>query len=100
MADTTIAEHQRTALKILDEHILDSAVLVNKCPLDYGRHILAPRFDLGNLQKLSTELYYHVLGYVDVKSLLVFRRVSQNAMTTVDSMIEYRKVSKNHFKEN
>lgn len=42
---------------------------------------------------LPVGLQYHVLGFVDVKSLLTFRRVNKSAMIAIDGLTEYYKVS-------
>ncbi|KAA8617812.1 hypothetical protein Alg130_03127 [Pyrenophora tritici-repentis] len=41
---------------MLDDYILDPDMLVKKCPLDHGRHYTSPRYDLGVLHILPTEL--------------------------------------------
>jgi hypothetical protein len=73
-------------------NLLDPEILLKRCPLDYGRHKLEPRSDLGDLEKLPAELRHHMLGFLEAKSLLTFRRVSQSTMSTVDGMVEYHKV--------
>jgi len=64
------------------------------CPLDHGRHVDVPAMKtLGDLDKLPTELLHHVLGELDVQSLLTFRCVSMRAMDAVNGVGEYAKVS-------
>jgi hypothetical protein len=93
MTDSDLSQQQRTTIKILDDYILDSNILEEKCPLDYSRHDFDPQFDLGTLQELPIELQHHVLGFLDMKTLLTFRVVSMSAMRSVDGMIEYQKVT-------
>jgi hypothetical protein len=88
----SLAELKRTSQRILDNYILDHKILEERCLLDYGRHTLQPKHDLGGLSKLPLELQHYVLGEIDVQSLLVFRRVNQGAMVVVDSMVEFKKV--------
>jgi hypothetical protein len=95
MASSSLTAEQKIAVRILDEFVLDPEMLLKRCPLDCDCHKLDPRSDLGDLEKLPTELRHHMLGFLEVKSLLTFRRVSQNAMSTVDGMVEYYKV-RNH----
>jgi hypothetical protein len=71
--------------------------LRTNCPLDYGKHIPIPSSDLGDLQMLPLELQHHVLGFVDIESLLTFRRVNKNAMIAVDGMTEYYKVRQDRY---
>jgi hypothetical protein len=93
MANSTLTAEPQIALRILDDFILDPDILLKRCPLDYGRHKLEPRFDLGDLEKLPTELHHHMLNFLDAKSLLVFRRVNQSAMSMVNGMVEHHRVS-------
>lgn len=88
----SLGELKRTSQRILDYYILDHKILEQRCPLDYGRHTLQPKRDLGGLSKIPLELQHYVLGEIDVQSLLVFCRVNQGAMVIVDSMVEYQKV--------
>ncbi|CAO2651385.1 Nn.00g039550.m01.CDS01 [Neocucurbitaria sp. VM-36] len=89
-----LSEWQRLAIKILDDALLNPDLVVRQCPLDHGRHTLNPQFGLGSLDKLPIELQHEILGHVDVKSLFTFRRVSQSAMMTVNSVLEYQKILK------
>jgi hypothetical protein len=92
MANSSLTAEQNIAARILDEFVLHPGIFLKRCPLDYGRHKLEPCMDLGDLEKLPTELRHHMLGFLEVKSLLTFRRVSQSAMSTVNGMMEYHKV--------
>ncbi|KAF2821558.1 hypothetical protein CC86DRAFT_470746 [Ophiobolus disseminans] len=53
---------------------------------------LGPTPDLGTISILPIELQLGILNMLDVKSLLVVRRVNQRAMNTVSSMIEWKKI--------
>ncbi|KAF2105914.1 hypothetical protein BDV96DRAFT_591778 [Lophiotrema nucula] len=69
-------------------------ILASKCPLDFGRHALSPRYNLGTLdEKLPAELQQMVLHHVDVKTLLAFRCVTMKAMEVVNQMLEFSKVA-------
>ncbi|KAH7408706.1 hypothetical protein DE146DRAFT_629598 [Phaeosphaeria sp. MPI-PUGE-AT-0046c] len=92
MDDQELADLKRESLRILHGYILDPEVLKKGCLLDFGRHNLQPKHDLGALKKLPLELLHQVLGDIDVQSLLTFRRVNQSAMTIVDSMVDYKKL--------
>jgi hypothetical protein len=70
--------------------------LARYCPLDEG-HLAtdlhsetAP--DLGDLSDLPTEMQQHVLRFLDIESMLVFRRVNRRAMQLVNSLLEWNKV--------
>ncbi|KAI0586963.1 hypothetical protein KJE20_06419 [Pyrenophora tritici-repentis] len=65
MADTNLTEQQRTTIRMLDDYILDPDML------------------------------HHVLGFLDIETLLSFRSVSMSGMNSVNSMIEYQKVANN-----
>lgn len=87
------AELQRISQEMFELYIYDLKLLRIDCPLDHGRHKLNDvKHDLGTLMKLPLELQYDVLDKLDVKSLLVFRRASKAAMTTVNNMVSYQKV--------
>ncbi|KAH7076211.1 hypothetical protein FB567DRAFT_608911 [Paraphoma chrysanthemicola] len=93
MEDDHLTEAQRRAVDWLNEHIeRDPRELQKGCKLDYGHHQLNPKEDLGALKVLPTEICCQILEYTDVKSLLVFRRVNQRAMATVDEMPAFKKV--------
>jgi hypothetical protein len=83
---------QQLSYKLLDDNVLERTVLSQECRLDHGLHDLNSVHDLGALSQLPTEPLHHILDEVDVKSLFTFRRVSQNAMSTVSSMLSYQKV--------
>jgi hypothetical protein len=84
---------QQLSYMLAEDNVLERAVLRRQCRLDHGLHDLDPVHDLGALSKLPAELLHHILNEVDVESLFTFRRVSQNAMSTVSSMLSYQKVS-------
>jgi hypothetical protein len=84
---------QQISYKLLEDNVLERTVLLQRCQLDHGLHDLNPVHDLGSLSTLPAELLHHILNEVDVESLFTFRRVSQNAMCTVNSMLNYQKVS-------
>jgi hypothetical protein len=92
MAHSSLTAEQRIAARMFDEFVLEPEILLKRCPFDYRRHKLEPRNDLEDLKKLPMELRHHMLGFLEIKSLLAFRRVNQSAMSTVDGMVEYHKV--------
>jgi hypothetical protein len=92
MADSQLDEAQQRAVKLLSDNILNPRILLKLCLLDNGRHSLEPKFSLGALELLPTEMLHEVLGHVNVASLLLFRCVNQQAMASVDEMVEYKKV--------
>ena len=66
-----------TSLRVLNQYILDPAILLENCPLDYGRHtpdarlgtLHMPIGNLGHISKLPLELQHHVLLSLDVQTL-------------------------------
>jgi hypothetical protein len=68
---------QQRAVQLLKDNTLYPNLLLRNCLLDYGRHELLPTTSLGDLSSLPTELLDEVIGYVDLASLMVFRRVNQ-----------------------
>jgi len=88
--------HQDTITE-LRKHIGDASILTLRCPLDHGKHDATPHDDatLGSLCALPTELRHLVFSFLDIRSLLVFRRVSKLAMSLVNAMTEYHKVVTN-----
>jgi hypothetical protein len=94
MGGNELTEAQQRAVDLLHKHIrLDPKKVCRRCPLDYGRHSLAPKNSLGTLEALPVELLCKILEHVNVLSILKFRRVNQEAMSTVDAMPEFKKVS-------
>jgi len=63
-----------------------------QCPLDWGNHEISPSTSLGDLARLPLELQQDILGYIDLKSLLEFRRVNQRAMEVVNSIVAFDRV--------
>lgn len=92
MAAQNLTKSQQHTVKLLNDNILNPDSLAQRCPLHYGLHQLAPKTSLEALHVLSTELLDEVLGYLDSQSLLVFRRVNQQAMKAVNDLIEFKKV--------
>ena len=82
-----------TASEILSRPVLDERVLRSRCLLDHGRHRIKPTKGLDTLDTLAFELLQEVLSYLDVRSMLVFRRVNQRSMETVNAMVEWSKVT-------
>ncbi|EMD63863.1 hypothetical protein COCSADRAFT_172107 [Bipolaris sorokiniana ND90Pr] len=62
--------------------------------LDHGKHdcTYSPTATLGILYTFPIELQQRIVSHLDVKSLLVFRRVSKPAMSLVNSLLEYKKI--------
>jgi hypothetical protein len=54
--------------------------------------MITPSENLGNLDNIPLEIQHAIIGYLDVNSLLVLRRVSCKAISVVDSMLEWQKV--------
>ena len=77
---------------------LDNVNLERQCPLDnFGRCIdasIRPRFSVGQLDQLPSELLILVLLYTDIPSLTRFRRVNRRAMDLVSSVPEYAAIIK------
>jgi hypothetical protein len=92
MSSSDLTPLQRTSLYILNDNVFDRDILRKQVPLDHGRHTLNPQQDLGDLDKLPTELHHLILEELDIEFLLTFRRVNQQAMKTVNSMPSYTKV--------
>ena len=67
--------------------------LVRRCALDYGRRALQPTVKLGMLDSLPVEVLQIALLYLDVESLLIFRRANRRAIEVMDAIPEVRKVS-------
>ncbi|KAF2248305.1 hypothetical protein BU26DRAFT_565708 [Trematosphaeria pertusa] len=87
---SSLTPQQRSTLQVLNNYILDPNILRANCPLDYGRHNTTsgkPKTGLGALDKLPLELQHEVLAYIDLQSLVTFRRVGRKAGQVVDSMI-------------
>lgn len=97
MASIALPELQEISKQMLDDYILDPAILLTSYPLDYGRHNVVTQYDLGDLAKLPTEVLHLVLKQVDIESLLNFRRVNNMAMYTVDGVTEYKQVRRVNF---
>jgi hypothetical protein len=94
MEGDQLTEAQQCAVDLLHKHIrLDPKKVCRRCPLDYGRQSLAPKKSLGTLEVLPAELLCQILEHVNVLSILKFRRVNQKAMSTVDALPEFKKVS-------
>ena len=55
-----------TDFKLFEGELLDPDVLVQHCPLDYGRHVLHPVADLGQLN-FPIEILHNILSYVDLE---------------------------------
>ena len=89
-----------TSLRVLNQYILDPAILLENCPLDYGRHtpdarlgtLHMPIGNLGHISKLPLELQHHVLLSLDVQTLLTVRQVCWMGMDAVNGLPEWRKV--------
>jgi hypothetical protein len=79
--------YQRPNLK---DFTLDDNDLTRTCPLDYYRHNIDPRHDLGTLDTLPLELLGLILIQIDIRSLTDFRRINNRAMQVVDPVVEYR----------
>lgn len=75
------------------DNILSSNDLDVNLPLDIGKHQPNPRFDLGKLDALSTDLVQMVLAQTDVQTLFAFRRVNQRAMTMVDALPHFKAIT-------
>jgi hypothetical protein len=67
MENTLLTKQQQLSLEILNDNILNPDILLQHCPLDYGRHTLNPKNDLGNFQQLPTELQHQVLRELDIQ---------------------------------
>lgn len=74
------------------DNTLDDAELERQCPLDDGRMASNVCYTLGVFEKLPVELLSMVYLYLDIPSLMTFRRVNQRALLSVDSLHEFRKV--------
>jgi hypothetical protein len=72
-----------------------AAKLLERCPLtiDFKQTNAKEDSDLGNLDKLPTEIQHNIFRYLDAKSFLVCRRVSRKALTVTGSVPEFAKVS-------
>jgi hypothetical protein len=73
----------------LKDFTLDDNDLIRTCPLDYHKHRLDPKHDLGTLDTLPLELLGLILVQIDLRSLADFRRINNQAMQVVDSVLEY-----------
>lgn len=73
----------------LDENELLERGLPLSNPSDRS---LSPRFDLGDLDELPSELLDEILAQVDLDSLSRFRGVNQRALQTVDCLPQYRAI--------
>ena len=86
LTEAELQEWTTPRLRMKDNALNDNH-LVQRCPLDNGRHTLEPRFDLGRLDGIPPELLYLVLCHLDLQSLTDLR-----AMSLADSLPEYRVV--------
>ncbi|KAI1414113.1 hypothetical protein F5Y13DRAFT_21962 [Hypoxylon sp. FL1857] len=94
-----ITQDQLQAYAARDPHLvyhltLDEADLETRCPLDNGRHSIRPRESLGQLDVLPFELLSDILLTLDLPTLTVFRRVNFQAMHVVNSLHQYKMISK------
>jgi hypothetical protein len=80
--------------KLFEGELLDPDILVQHCPLDYGRHVLRPVAYLGQLN-LPIEILHRILSYVDMESLLTFRRINNRSTEVVDAMPGWKKAMDN-----
>jgi len=88
--DSPIVEGMTYRRPNLKDFTLDDNSLTHTCPLDYHRHHLDPKHDLGVLDELPLELLEFVLVQIDLRSLTDFRRINNRAMQVVDPILEYR----------
>ncbi|EDU42685.1 F-box domain containing protein [Pyrenophora tritici-repentis] len=90
---------QQETFEHLREGIVDEDALETRYPLDYGNQdfTLSLEYDvsLGALDALPIELQQKVLSFLDIKALLVFRRVSKPALSLVNTLLEYQKIVMN-----
>ncbi|KAK8199786.1 hypothetical protein HDK77DRAFT_210726 [Phyllosticta capitalensis] len=71
--------------------------LVDKCPLDNGRHNCNTSVEdphLGDLEQLPLEVIQSILAKSDIRTLTDFRRVNRRAMQVVDNIPEYKAIIK------
>ena len=73
--------------------LVNSATLAAAVPLDYGRHTFVATEGIGSLARLPSETLLLMLTLSDMESLLVMRRVNKKLRETVDSLVEWKKVS-------
>ncbi|KAG0127763.1 hypothetical protein HOY82DRAFT_61870 [Tuber indicum] len=86
----------------LHDAVLSPAKLRRNCPLDHDRTTIAPPTSsstnpfppgLGDLSAyLPLEIINEILLFLDIRSLLAFRRVNTTALATINSLPEYRAV--------
>jgi hypothetical protein len=91
------AQLQQSTVAHLKRHVVDESVLEARCPLEHGKHSFQPPADasLGALDALPNETKDHTLAFLDIESLLTFRRISKTAMNLVDSQLDYQKIITN-----
>jgi hypothetical protein len=90
--DTFVSEKVQGTKVAMLNRILDPNSLVAHCSLSSGNHQIGNTTGLGALDALSLELQHLVLGNVDVKTLLNFRRVNKKALDVVDGITSFKKV--------
>ncbi|CAK3945229.1 Cyclin-like F-box [Lecanosticta acicola] len=78
----------------LKDNTLNEQELDRLCPLDFGKHDLEPRKDLGGLERLPYELIAEILALLDLRSLFDFRRVNQRAMQAIDALPQLKQILK------
>ncbi|PWW75029.1 hypothetical protein C7212DRAFT_33098, partial [Tuber magnatum] len=86
----------------LHDAVLSPAKLRRNCPLDHDRTAVAPPASsstrpflpsLGDLSAcLPLEIINEILLFLDICSLLTFRRVNTTALATINTLPEYRAV--------
>ncbi|KAK0728624.1 hypothetical protein B0T26DRAFT_638091, partial [Lasiosphaeria miniovina] len=74
------------------DHTLDDANLETRCPLDDGQYGNNPRYTIGTLDELPSEIIINVLLRLDVPTLTLLRRVNRRAMAIVSSLYPYRMI--------
>lgn len=91
MALSPLRQH---TIALLKQHIVNEHSPNPRCPLDHEKHDCTTLANarVGDLHILPSEIRHHVLSFLDIKSLLTFRRASKLAMNLVHSNTEYYKV--------
>ncbi|USP77880.1 hypothetical protein yc1106_05154 [Curvularia clavata] len=72
---------QQLMIDRLKKKIVKGSILRTRCPLNNGRHNCKnpAHAYVGNLHTLPVEIQHRILSFLDIKSLLVFRRAITNA---------------------
>lgn len=87
-------EFDKSRSKYAHFKTLDDNVTNLTCLLDNGRYYGYAKYGLGDLDKLALELQSSILVQLDLRTLTDFRRVNRRATKVVDSLPEYRLITR------